>query len=111
MSLHFGLYSVAARGEWVRSVEELTVEEYQRYFETFNPEPGWAVEWARLARQAGARYAVLTTKHHDGFCLFDSGLTDYKATNTPARRDLGVTTAPSWNGTATRFSQARRRRA
>ena len=88
MSLHFGLYSVAARGEWVRSVEELTVEEYQRYFETFNPEPGWAVEWARLARQAGARYAVLTTKHHDGFCLFDSGLTDYKATNTPARRDL-----------------------
>ncbi len=88
MSLHFGLYSVATRGEWVRSAEQLTVEDYHRYFETFNPEPGWATEWARLARISGARYAVLTTKHHDGFCLFASALTDYNATRTPAARDL-----------------------
>lgn len=88
MSLHFGLYSVAGRGEWVRSAEEMSVEDYRRYFDAFNPEPGWATEWARLAKASGARYGVLTTKHHDGFCLFDSALTDYKATNTPARRDL-----------------------
>ena len=88
MSLHFGLYSVAARGEWVRSVEELHIEEYRHYFEAFNPDPGWAAEWARLAARAGARYAVLTTKHHDGFCLFDSALTSYKATNAAAGRDL-----------------------
>lgn len=88
LSLHFGLYSVAARGEWVRSNERLTDAEYRSYFDRFNPEPGWAAEWARLAKAAGARYAVLTTKHHDGFCLFDSALTDFKATHTPARRDL-----------------------
>jgi len=88
LSLHFGLYSVAARGEWVRSVEQLSVADYQRCFDAFNPEPGWATDWARMAKASGARYGVLTTKHHDGFCLFDSALTDYKATNTPARRDL-----------------------
>lgn len=88
MSLHFGLYSVAARGEWVRSNEQLTVEDYQKYFDSFNPEPGWATEWAQLAQAAGAKYAVLTTKHHDGFCLFDSKLTTYSAPHTPAKRDL-----------------------
>ena len=88
LSLHFGLYSVAARGEWLRSSGQLTVEEYQRYYDRFNPDPGWAVEWARLAKLSGARYALLTAKHHDGFCLFDSALTEYKATNCPARRDL-----------------------
>ncbi len=88
LSLHFGLYSVAARGEWVRSAEQLTDADYQTYFDRFAPDPGWAVAWARLAKASGARYAVLTTKHHDGFCLFDSALTDFKSTNTPARRDL-----------------------
>lgn len=88
LSLHFGLYSVAVRGEWVRSVEELTVEDYQIYFDTFCPAPNWARDWARMAKAAGARYAALTTKHHDGFCLFDSALTDYKATRSAAGRDL-----------------------
>lgn len=88
LSLHFGLFSVAARGEWVRSTEHLTVADYQRYFEQFNPEPGWATRWAGMAKASGARHAVLTTKHHDGFCLFDSALTPYKATNSPAKRDL-----------------------
>ena len=88
MSLHFGLYALAARGEWVQSTEQLSAEECQRYFDSFDPEVGWATEWARLARAGGARYAVLTTKHHDGFCLFDSVLTEYKVTNTPARRDI-----------------------
>lgn len=88
LSLHFGLYSLPGRGEWIRSVERLTVEEYQRYFDAFAPDAECAREWARAARMAGARYVVLTAKHHDGFCLFDSALTDYKSTNTPARRDL-----------------------
>ncbi|MFQ3670299.1 MAG: alpha-L-fucosidase [Verrucomicrobiia bacterium] len=88
MSLHLGPYSVAGRGEWVRSVERLSVAEYQRYVDDFVPEPGWAVQWAAAARKAGARYAVLTTKHHDGFCLFDSALTDYTAPRSAAGRDL-----------------------
>jgi len=88
MSLHFGLYSLAARGEWVRSVEQLTIEDYQKYFDAFNPERGWASTWAKLAKAAGAKYVVLTAKHHDGFCLFDSKLTTYSAPHTPASRDL-----------------------
>lgn len=88
MSLHFGLYSVPARGEWVRSIERIDDAAYRAYFDTFQPEPGWAREWAALARAAGARHGILTAKHHDGFCLFDSGLTEFKATNAPARRDL-----------------------
>lgn len=86
--LHWGLYAIPARGEWVRSVERMSVEAYQPYFDAFNPVAYDPRKWARLAKKAGMRYAVLTAKHHDGFCLFDSALTDYKATNTPAGRDL-----------------------
>jgi len=88
LSLHWGLYSIPGRGEWIRSVEQLTDAEYQSNFDSFNPDEGCALEWARVARKAGAQYVTLTTKHHDGFCLFDSQLTDFKSTNTPARRDL-----------------------
>lgn len=88
MSLHFGAYSVAARGEWVRSVERLSVEDYQPYVDAFNPHREWAREWVALARSAGARYGVLTAKHHDGFCLFDSQRTRYTTVHSPAGRDL-----------------------
>jgi alpha-L-fucosidase len=88
MFIHWGLYSIPARGEWVRSIEAISTEAYQPYFDEFNPSDYRPAEWARLARQAGMQYAVLTAKHHDGFCLFDSQLTDYKSTNTPAGRDL-----------------------
>ena len=88
MFIHWGLYAIPARGEWVRSQERITVEDYQKFFEEFNPVDYDPKKWARLAKQAGMKYAVLTTKHHDGFCLFDSQYTDYKATNTPAGRDL-----------------------
>ncbi|MBJ9987220.1 alpha-L-fucosidase [Paenibacillus sp. S28] len=86
--IHWGLYAIPARGEWVRSQERITNEQYQAYFEEFNPTLYDPRAWAKAAKAAGQRYAVLTTKHHDGFCLFDSELTDYKATNTPAGRDL-----------------------
>ena len=88
MFIHWGLYALLARGEWVRSVERISNEDYQKYFEEFNPDHYDPKTWAKLARQAGMRYAVLTAKHHDGFCLFDSQLTGYKSTNTPCSRDL-----------------------
>lgn len=88
MFVHWGLYALPARHEWVMNQEETTVEEYSKYFRRFDPDLYDPREWARAARNAGMKYVVLTTKHHDGFCLWDSALTDYKATNTPAGRDL-----------------------
>ncbi len=86
--IHWGLYSLPARHEWIKNRERLTDEHYQRYFDHFDPDLYDPIAWAKAAKQAGMRYAVLTTKHHEGFCLFDSKVTDYKATNTPAKRDL-----------------------
>ena len=88
MFIHWGLYAIPSRGEWVRSTEQIPVEEYEPFFEEFTPVDYDPKVWARAAKDAGMKYAVLTAKHHDGFCLFDSKLTDYKATNTPAGRDL-----------------------
>ncbi len=88
MFIHWGIYAIPARGEWVRNQESISDEAYQPYFDTFDPIHYDPAIWARAARQAGMKYAVMTTKHHDGFCLFDSQHTDYKATNTPAKRDL-----------------------
>jgi len=88
MFIHWGLYSLAARHEWVKHNEHMTNEEYQKYFDIYNPDHFDPHKWARAAKAAGMKYAVLTTKHHEGFCLFDSKYTDYKATNTKAKRDL-----------------------
>ncbi|GAA1519104.1 alpha-L-fucosidase [Kribbella lupini] len=88
MFVHWGLYSLAARHEWVKNRERMTDERYQRYFDRFDPDLYDPRAWARSAKAAGMRYVVLTTKHHDGFCLWDSALTDYKVTNTPYGRDL-----------------------
>ena len=86
--IHWGIYAVAARHEWVKSRERIPDEEYEKYFKHFDPDLFDPAIWAKEAKNAGMRYFVVTTKHHDGFCLWDSALTDYKATNTPARRDL-----------------------
>lgn len=88
MFIHWGIYAIPACGEWVMSQREMTNEEYEQYFQEFDPTAYDPKEWAKLAKRAGMKYAVLTAKHHDGFCLFDSALTDYKATNTKAGRDL-----------------------
>ena len=88
MFIHWGLYAIPARGEWIKSIEKISDEDYQRYFDEFNPTNFQPKRWARIAKEAGMKYAVLTAKHHDGFCLFDSQLTDYKSTNTPAGRDF-----------------------
>jgi len=88
MFIHWGIYALPARHEWVKSYECTSEEAYQRYFEFFDPDLYDPHEWAREAKAAGMKYAVLTTKHHDGFCLFDSKHTEYKSTKTPAARDL-----------------------
>ena len=72
----------------MRSTEQISSEDYQQFFDEFNPVDFDAKAWAKLAKEAGMKYAVLTSKHHDGFCLYDSKLTDYKITNTPFGRDL-----------------------
>ncbi|MCK4966912.1 alpha-L-fucosidase [bacterium] len=88
MFIHWGLYAMPARHEWVKNVERMTNEEYQKYFELFNPDLYNPEEWARQAKNAGMKYFVITSKHHEGFCLWDSKYTDYKSTNTKYSKDL-----------------------
>ena len=88
MFIHWGLYAIPARGEWVRNREQMSIHEYQKYFHEFTAKDYDPKEWARLAKKAGMKYAVLTAKHHDGFCLFDTSYTDYSSINAPCRRDL-----------------------
>lgn len=88
MFIHFGLYALPARHEWIKTIEKISEEKYQKYFDNFNPDLLDAKEWAAYAKEAGMKYVVLTTKHHEGFCLFDSQYTDYKSTNTPFGRDI-----------------------
>lgn len=88
MFIHFGAYSVPARGEWVKSIEHLTTEQYQKYIDAFNPMEFDAKKWAKVAKAAGMKYAVLTAKHHDGYCLYDSKLTDYKLSKQFGGRDV-----------------------
>lgn len=88
MFIHWGLYSIPARGEWVRSNEMMSKEDYMRYFDAFDPIDYDPKQWAKAAKEAGMKYVVFTAKHHDGFCLFDSQYTDFKSTNTKCKRDL-----------------------
>ena len=88
MFIHWGLYSMPARHEWIRHHEEIPDEKYQVYFDLFNPDLFEPEKWAKSAKAAGMKYFVITSKHHEGFCMFDSQYTDYKVTNTPAGRDL-----------------------
>lgn len=88
MFIHWGLYAIPARGEWVRSTEEIPKEDYMKYFEEFDPQDCDPRVWAKAAREAGMQYVVMTAKHHDGFCLFDSQYTDFKSTNTKCKRDF-----------------------
>ena len=88
MFIHWGLYALPARHEWVKNYERINNEQYQKYFDMFNPDLYDPHEWAVKAKEAGMKYVVLTAKHHEGFCLFDSKYTDYKSTNTPYGKDL-----------------------
>lgn len=86
--IHWGLYAIPARGEWVRSHEEMKEEDYMSFFHEFSPDHFEPEKWARQAKEAGMKYAVMTAKHHDGFCLFDTKTTDFKYREDLVRRYL-----------------------
>jgi len=89
MFIHFGLYSVLGRHEWVQRNEKIRPEEYEsRYMPRFNPDCYDAREWVSRAKAAGMKYIVLTTKHHEGFCMWDTQTTDFKITKTKFGRDV-----------------------
>jgi len=89
MFIHWGLYAVPARHEWVQHNEQISPDDYKaRYLDIFNPDLYNPKEWAACAKQAGMKYIVLTARHHEGFSLWDTKVSDYKAPNTPAGKDL-----------------------
>jgi alpha-L-fucosidase len=87
MFIHWGLYSLLARGEWVMHNEKIPVPEYEPLVGQFNPVKFNADEWVSIAADAGQRYIVITSRHHDGFSMYDTALSDYKVTHTQFRRD------------------------
>ncbi|MBI2844257.1 MAG: alpha-L-fucosidase [Armatimonadetes bacterium] len=86
--IHWGLYSILGRGEWVMKVEHIPAEEYAEMAKQFNPSKFDARNWMSLIKESGAKYVVLTTRHHDGFCLYDSKVSDFTSVKTAARRDF-----------------------
>ncbi len=87
MFIHWGLYSLLGRDTMCQHEEALPLADYQALADRFCPASDCAAQWAHLAKRAGAKYVVFVTKHHDGFCLFDSALTDYTSARHGARRD------------------------
>src|SRR5438105_4264590 len=88
MFVHWGLYSARARHEWAMENEAIPVEEYMALTKQFKPKPNAPRDFARLAKAAGQKYIVMTTKHHEGFCLWDTKLTNYCAPKQGPGRDL-----------------------
>lgn len=88
MFIHFGVYSVLGRNEWVMARENIPVKEYELLTERFLPEPGAPRKWAQLAKAAGIKYMVLTTRHHEGFSLWDSKVNPYNSVNYGPHRDI-----------------------
>ncbi|MBM3458322.1 MAG: alpha-L-fucosidase [Armatimonadetes bacterium] len=89
MFLHWGVYSLHGRGEWVMNNEGIPISEYEKLPGRFNPTGFQAREWVSMAKQAGMRYITITSKHHDGFAMYDSRLTKYDIVDaTPFRRDV-----------------------
>lgn len=89
MFVHFGLYSLIKKGEWIQHHEQTSSEEYSKLAEQFNPEPDWAVKLVATAKAAGCKYITLTARHHEGFSLYDTcGLNDFDAPHSAACRDV-----------------------
>lgn len=96
MFIHWGLYSIPAgewkgetnHAEWIRTTARIPLEVYDTLVNHFNPVNFNADEWVRMAKDAGMKYIVITSKHHDGFCLFDSEFTDFDVMSTPFKRDI-----------------------
>ena len=96
MFLHWGLYAIPAgkwgerdnHGEWIRTTAQIPLDTYAKFQPQWNPVNFDADAWARMAKDAGMKYVVITSKHHDGFCLFDSAVSDWDVGNTPHGRDI-----------------------
>ena len=96
MFIHWGLYAIPAgqwkgetnHAEWIRHSAQIPIDEYDKFVDQFNPVQFNADQWVRMAKDAGMKYIVITTTHHDGFCLFDSEYTDYDVMSTPFKRDI-----------------------
>jgi len=88
MFVHYGLYSQVGRNEWVMTYENYPVSEYEKLADTFKPKPDAPREWAALAQKAGMKYMVLTTRHHEGFSLWNSGANPYNSVNYGCKRDI-----------------------
>src|SRR5262249_54073653 len=98
MFIHWGLYAIpggtwngkkaGGTGEWILTNAKITVDEYEKLLPQFNPVKFDAKEWARIAKAAGMKYLVITSKHHDGFCLWDSAQTTWDVASTPFKRDI-----------------------
>ncbi len=88
MFIHWGLYSVIGQHEWAKELEGVPISQYEILAKHFHPKPNAARDWARLAKRAGQKYMVMTTKHHEGFCNWDTKLTDYNAMKQGPGRDL-----------------------
>ena len=94
--IHWGLYAIPAgewkgstnHAEWIRTTAQIPLEEYDKFLGEFNPIKFEADRWVRMAKDAGMKYIVITSKHHDGFCLFDSKFTDFDVMSTPFKRDI-----------------------
>ena len=88
MFIHFGVYSTIGRHEWVMEDEAWPIGPYTAHAATFHPGPNCPRAWAKLAKAAGMKYMVMTTKHHEGFCNFDTKLTNYCASKQGPGRDV-----------------------
>jgi len=96
MFIHWGLYAVPAGewngkteyGEWIRTSAEIPLHEYDKFLWQFNPVKFDAEAWVKMAKDAGMKYIVITSKHHDGFALFDSKVSDFDVMATPFKRDI-----------------------
>ena len=87
--IHWGLYAQGGRGEWAQCIYDVHPDEYAKWMDTFTAEDFNAREWAEMAKKAGAKYITLTTRHHEGFSLYDTcGLNEFDAPHSPAKRDL-----------------------
>src|SRR5258708_40217785 len=87
MFIHWGLYSILAKQEWIMHFDQIPGAEYEKLVPQFNPTRFNADEWVSIAADAGQKYMVITSRHHDGFSMYDTALSDYKVTNSPFRRD------------------------
>jgi alpha-L-fucosidase len=88
MFIHWGLYSIIGQHEWAKEQEGVPIPQYEILAKRHHPKPNAARDWARLAKRAGQKYMVMTTKHHEGFCNWDTKLTDYNAMKQGPGRDL-----------------------